>query len=95
MKPFDTSNKLEIWSFPCILVSCTFKKYAYIEYVLKIRVAIKKGYEREHLKGQILAQKPTNERERERCGSVGKVAKWRPGGHGFNPYIPQWHLRYI
>ena len=27
------------------------KKYAYIEYVLKIRVAIKKGYEREHLKG--------------------------------------------
>ena len=39
------------------------------------------------------------EREREResispdgCSSVGKVAQWRPGGHGFNPYIPQWHL---
>ena len=26
------------------------------------------------------------------CSSVGKVAQWRPGGHGFNPYIPQWHL---
>ena len=38
------------------------------------------------------------ERERERescpdgCSSVGKVAQYRPGGHGFNPYIPQWHL---
>ena len=26
------------------------------------------------------------ERERER---VGIVAQWRPGGHGFKPYIPQ------
>ena len=38
-----------------------------------------------------------DEREREReipngCSSIGKVAQWRPGGHGFNPYIPQWHL---
>ena len=26
------------------------------------------------------------------CSSVGKVAQWRPGGHGFNACIPQWHL---
>ena len=25
----------------------------------------------------------------------GKVAQWRPSGHGFNPYIPQWHLLVI
>ena len=24
---------------------------------------------------------------RDGCSSVGKVAQWRPGGHGFNPYI--------
>ena len=29
------------------------------------------------------------ERERDGCGLVGKVAQWRPGGHGFNPSIPQ------
>ena len=23
---------------------------------------------------------------------IGKVAQWRLGGHGFNPYIPQWCL---
>ena len=33
------------------------------------------------------------ERERERespngCSLVGKVAQWKLGGHGFNPYIP-------
>ena len=26
------------------------------------------------------------------CSSIGKVAQWRPGGPGFNRYIPQWHL---
>ena len=32
------------------------------------------------------------QKERDECSSVGKVPQWRPGGHGFNPYIPQWHL---
>ena len=40
-------------------------------------------------------KKTKNERERERERAYGcKVAQlqWTPGGHGFNPYIPQWHL---
>ena len=32
------------------------------------------------------------ERDPDGCNLVGKVAQWRPGGHGFNPYIPHWHL---
>ena len=33
-------------------------------------------------------------RDKDRCSSVGKVAEWRPGGHGLNPYIWQWHLEW-
>ena len=39
----------------------------------------------------------TGERKREKegpdgCSLVGKDAQRRSCGHGFNPYIPKWHL---
>ena len=32
------------------------------------------------------------DRESDGCSLLGKVAQWRPGGHGLNPCIPVWHL---
>ena len=43
------------------------------------------------MKFQIINDYCVDERERKSvdgCSLVGKVAQWRPGGHGFNPYIP-------
>ena len=53
--------------------------------------------DRPTIRGRRMSATPgSQEREKNNlggCSLVGKVARWRTGGHGCNSYIPQWHLR--